>query len=539
MKRLIAFIIACLLFFGCGMKEAHEGKKLADAKVLRIAAGSEIKELEPIIEEYERKFNRRIELSYMGSLDMMNELKTGAMNFDALWPASTIWLNMGDIHKVLKHQKSISITPIIFGIKKSKVAELGWNDKYIYIYIYIYIYFKDIIEAIEDDRFSFAMTSATQSNSGASAYLGFLTAIANDINGDEAGVNWKELQNPALRESITKLLSGVNRSSGSSNWLVDLFINGDYDAMVNYETLIIKTNNELEKLGREPLIAIYPIDGLVFSDAPLAFVSKTDNEKKEETFLEFQDYLLSDEVQDKIEMTGRRSNFNTVRDSNKKYFKSEWGLDPDKIISPIKLPDTDTIEQALSLYQTSFKKSAVTYYLLDYSGSMSGDGVRELKATLGELLIASNAHKNLLNPHPNDENVFIPFSKTVDDIIKKTGDERELEEAYNILNNREAGGSNAMYEALIKGIEKIGSNDYSGKNISIVVMTDGAPTDSSKKNEMIKQYNELNKDIPIFSILFGSANEREMSKLAELSRGKVFDGREDLIKAFKDVKGYN
>ncbi|MDD7761633.1 MAG: VWA domain-containing protein [Firmicutes bacterium] len=531
MKRLIAFIIACLLFFGCGMKEAHEGKKIADAKVLKIAAGSEIKELEPIIEEYERKFNRRIELSYMGSLDMMNELKTGAMNFDALWPASTIWLNMGDIHKVLKHQKSISITPIIFGIKKSKVAELGWNDKDIYI--------KDIIEAIEDDRFSFAMTSATQSNSGANAYLGFLTAIANDINGDEAGVNWKELQNPALRESITKLLSGVNRSSGSSNWLVDLFINGDYDAMVNYETLIIKTNNELEKLGREPLVAIYPIDGLVFSDAPLAFVSKTDNEKKEETFLEFQDYLLSDEVQDKIEMTGRRSNFNTVRDSNKKYFKSEWGLDPDKIISPIKLPDTDTIEQALSLYQTSFKKPAVTYYLLDYSGSMSGDGVRELKAALGELLIASNAHKNLLNSHPNDENVFVPFSKTVDDIIEKTGDERELEEAYNILNDREAGGSTAMYEALIKAIEKIGSNDYSGKNISIVVMTDGAPTDSSKKNEMIKQYNELNKDIPIFSILFGSANEREMSELAELSRGKVFDGRENLIKAFKDVKGYN
>ena len=32
--------------------------------------------------------------------------------------------------------------------------------------------------------------------------------------------------------------------------------------MVNYESVVIETNQELLKEGREPLYAIYPVDGL-------------------------------------------------------------------------------------------------------------------------------------------------------------------------------------------------------------------------------------------------------------------------------------
>ena len=51
---------------------------------------------------------------------------------------------------------------------------------------------------------------------------------------------------------MTELLSGVDRSSGSSDWLKDMFLQGDFDAMVNYECLVIQANQELEAQGREP-----------------------------------------------------------------------------------------------------------------------------------------------------------------------------------------------------------------------------------------------------------------------------------------------
>jgi Ca-activated chloride channel family protein len=46
-------------------------------------------------------------------------------------------------------------------------------------------------------------------------------------------------------------------------------------------------------------------------------------------------------------------------------------------------------------------------------------------------------------------------------------------------------------------------------------------------------------DIPIYSIMFGNADESELLDIANLTNAKVFDGRTDLLKAFKEVRGYN
>ncbi len=47
-------------------------------------------------------------------------------------------------------------------------------------------------------------------------------------------------------------------------------------------------------------------------------------------------------------------------------------------------------------------------------------------------------------------------------------------------------------------------------------------------------------DVPVFSIMFGdSADPTQLEELAGYTHGRVFDGREDLIGAFRSVKGYN
>ena len=39
--------------------------------------------------------------------------------------------------------------------------------------------------------------------------------------------------------------------------------------------------------------------------------------------------------------------------------------------------------------------------------------------------------------------------------------------------------------------------------------------------------------------MFGDAEEEELHEIANLTNGKVFDGKTGLVEAFKEVRGYN
>lgn len=526
------FIVACAQESNEDVKNSSDYDfKAGDAReTLTIVAGSENAELEHIVQGYAEDNDVSIAIDYLGSLDIMRMLQSGQVPYDAVWPASTIWLNMGDSQHLLKHEQSTSITPVVFGIKQSLAEELGFVGQDVYV--------SDIMAAIDSGQLKFAMTSATQSNSGASAYIGFLTALANN---SQEGLTSEDLADSELQEDITSLLAGVNRASGSSNWLVDLFLAGDYDAMVNYETLIIQTNNQLIDQGKEPLHLVYPVDGLSLSDSPLAYVDKGDADK-EEAFLTFQAYLLSPEAQGMIEATGKRSAYGTVDPSNEAIYKAEWGIDLDRVLSPIRWPQADVILEALNLYQSEFKKPGLTFYVLDYSGSMIGDGHRQMTEALEQVLLPENASQHLLLPTANDMTYLIPFASDVYQALEGQGNSDALANLYYQAEDLKASGGTAMYEGVMAALEII-ERDYadtiSDYSPAIVVLTDGMANGSADFNNLDEFYTELGMDIPIFSIMFGDASDTDLAQMANLSRARVFDGRENLIEAFQQVKGYN
>ena len=99
----------------------------------------------------------------------MEKLNSGE-NYDAVWVSNSIWLYMLDDNVKVSNSKYTSINPIVFGIKKSKAKELGFTDKTIKT--------KDIVNAISSGKLKFSMSNPTSTNSGASAYLGFLYTLA-------------------------------------------------------------------------------------------------------------------------------------------------------------------------------------------------------------------------------------------------------------------------------------------------------------------------------------------------------------------------
>ena len=496
--------------------------------VLKIVSGSENQELEPILETYANDNDVTIEMSYMGSLDIMRMLGDEKISVDAVWPASSLWLNAGDENHVIKHTESISITPVVFGIRQSLAEELGFVGRDVSV--------QDLLTAIEDNKLRFCMTSATQSNSGASAYIGFLYAL---LENPEV-ITEEDLQDEALQTQVRELLAGVDRSSGSSDWLKDMFLEGDFDAMVNYECLIIAANEELEARGEETLYTVYPYDGLSLADSPLGYVDGGDDEK-EEAFLALQEYLLSDAVQDQIQQTGRRSSFVGVSEENKSVFRADWGLQPDRVLSPIKMPASDVLFEALDLYQTDFKKPSLNVYCLDYSGSMSGTGNEQLVAAMEQLLIQENARKNYLQASENEVNILIPFDDTILGEYYAEGNGSELENLYDIVAEESTGGGTDMYQAAAHGLEMLVGFELGNYTPAIILLSDGVSggyySEFQETYEHVAEVTGVR--VPVFSIMFGDADPEQLEELADYTNARVFDGRENLTEAFRSVKGYN
>ncbi len=528
---LMTFAAFALTACSFGTEEQEEASGSGDVSVLgsgdqtlRIVSGSENKELEPILEEYADEEDIRIEMSYKGSLDIMRLLEEEDISYDAVWPASSLWLTVGDIDHRIKHAESISITPVVFGIRKSLAEELGFVGREVSV--------RDILSAIEAGKLKFCMTSATQSNSGASAYIGFLYALL----GNPEMITMEDLQSEELKTQVRELLYGVDRSSGSSDWLKDMFLEGDFDAMVNYECLMIQTNEVLEDRGEEPLYVVYPYDGLSLADSPLGYVDQGE-EEKEELFLGLQEYLLSEETQDAIQRTGRRTGYTGISERNREIFREEWGLQPDRVLSPIRMPETEVLFECLNLYQTELRKPSLSVYCLDYSGSMSGRGNRQLVEAMEQLLIQENAAKNFLQASQDEVNILIPFNSEPIDVFMAAGNGSELEGLYERVEEQTPGGGTNMYSAIVEGLDLLYSFDLSDYTPAIILLTDGQSGGSI--DDIEPYYSDLGVSIPIFSIMFGDADESQLEELAEYSNARVFDGRENLTEAFRSVKGYN
>ena len=135
MKKILSVLLSLILLVSCSStpeeknSSSHFQTSQSSGETLKIVAGSENKELEPIIEEYAKANKQNIEIDYLGSLDIMRLLSDPDIAYDAVWPASSIWLNMGDTNHILKYQETTSQSPVVFGIKKSLAEDLVFVGK--------------------------------------------------------------------------------------------------------------------------------------------------------------------------------------------------------------------------------------------------------------------------------------------------------------------------------------------------------------------------------------------------------------------------
>lgn len=493
----------------------------------RLIAGSGFSTFVPILERFESEHGVDIQLTSKGSLDIMYLLGEKEFPYDAIWEGDSMWTSMGDTQKRIQSRESIMRSPIVFGVKKSVAERLGWTTPGKEISV------QDILTAAEKENLRLMMTSATQSNSGASAYFGFLYAFAQP----EGVLTSENLQDPQVQANVKKILGTIDRTSESSGWLRDLFPeqHAFYDGMFNYESHIIELNDKLAKKGLEPLYIVYPTPGLGLADFPLSYVDHDDADKKK-IFDDLQNYLLSESVQKELMAKGRRVDLEGGLDPA--VFKPEWGVDTQRILSSTKLPAQEVIWQALNLYQTKLRKPSFAVYVLDFSASMQGDGQRQLQAAMKTLLDQQEAGKYLLQTAPDDVTVVIPFDGRAREPMQVNGNSpTELDALLTQIRNAPLANSTNFYTPTANALRLIKAQGIGDRFPAIIVMTDGEVNAGSFQEVKQAIADTGLEGVPIYAITFGKARVDQLEPLTNLTHGRIFDGTKDLISAFRAVKG--
>jgi Ca-activated chloride channel family protein len=122
------------------------------------------------------------------------------------------------------------------------------------------------------------------------------------------------------------------------------------------------------------------------------------------------------------------------------------------------------VREALTLYQTAFRKPSLTAFVLDFSGSMSGKGEQQLKEAMFTLLDPAEAEQFLLQPSAEDITFVIPFSSEPRPPWKVEGNEpAALRGLLRQVEGQGAGGGTQIYRATLEGIRQLKPLESSGK----------------------------------------------------------------------------
>lgn len=510
-----AFVVLTLA--GCESSTQPKGPQLT------IIAGSELKDLEPMQADLEKAAGMPLAFTYAGSLEAVERLEAGDQ-FDALWVSHGKYLQQTESLKPrIKAAERTMASPVILGVKQSIATSLGWTDKE--------PTWAEISQAAAGGKLSYAMTSPTASNTGFTALVGTASALA----GTGDAIDLKAIKT----DSLTALFKGQKFVAGSSGWLADAFVarQDSLDGMINYESVILQLNAS-GKL-REPLVPIYPKEGIVTADYPLMLL----DENKREAYQRLVNYLRSPEVQTRISReTLRRPVVPAVAPAPDI---------PERVLIELPFPASRPVMDALiDAYQGQLRRPASTYFVVDISGSMEGDGMNQLQASLAGLAGGdATLTGRFAQFQPREQVYILPFSTQPEQAFEATlppvGDDASaaLEGVRRFAKGLLPDGGTAIFSSVQVAYQRALADRAQSpdRQFGIVVMTDGANNQGLTQSEFLQWYENLpapDRGIPVFCLLFGKAAPAQLEAIAQATGGRVFDGRKDLRAAFKAIRGY-
>jgi Ca-activated chloride channel family protein len=520
---IIILLAVSLISTGCD-SNGQSASSANSANTLTVLAGSELKDIEPLLPQIEKATGIKLQLNYAGTLEAVERLQSGE-GTDLAWVANNHYAMLvpGAKARILASERTM-LTPVVLGLKESKARELGWVNN-------PNVTWKDIASAAEKGKFTFGMTNPTSSNTGFSGLLG----LASALSGKGDAIEEKDVDSKRL----AAFFKAQRLTAGSSGWLSDAYLKeqGKVDGIINYASTLQSMNRNAGLA--EKLVLIYPQDGIITSDYPIMLI----NQAKRAEYDKVVAYLRGVEFQQAMAKETLRRPVNPDAIA-----AGDAGPTLVELSFPAKLAVVDAI---LDGFDNNVRLPTDSTFVLDVSGSMSGNRLDSLKTTMLGLSGADTSISGHFARFRNRELItIVPFNDHVISSVAfdmgngKQMNQETLQQLSQSVKSLHADGGTAIYSATqtayLSAVErrKVDPTRF----YSLVVMTDGENGDGISSDQFIDWYKGLpsqDQGIKVFTVLFGEASPGDLKKLAEITGGRSFDGRKAGLQAiFKEIRGY-
>ncbi|MGH7686246.1 MAG: VWA domain-containing protein [Candidatus Dormibacteria bacterium] len=518
-SRLLLLALTCV----SAVLSACSSSSQEAPNTLHVLAGSELSDVAAMSSDIQAKTGITLKFDYVGTLTGAEEIASGgASGHELAWFSSTNYLSLlpGGRGK-LGVSTRIMQSPVVLGVKHSVAEQLGWSDN-------SNVTWADIASAAASGKFHFGMTNPSASNSGFSALVGVATALSG-ASGALTGQDINATQ-------LTGFFSGLGLTAGSSGFLADQYVRNQsaVDGIINYESVLLSLNSGGQL--RDKLDLVYPKDGIITADYPLVLLDSS----KRDLYDKLVAYLTSADEQRRL-----------MTQTNRRPVTAGVALDsrfPQQLLIELPFPGTvDVIDTLLEQYLDAFTKPSHTVYVLDLSGSMAGGRLSELKQAFN-VLTDPNATgtERFARFRSREEVTIITFSGSVlaqrEFTIQDANQPSQVDPIRNYVNAFRTYDGTAIYDAMAAAYQVADAARAAEPDhfVSVVLMTDGENNEGISSDTFLQRIKSLqHQDIPAFPILFGEGDVQQLTQIATVTGGKLFNSTQaSLATTFEEIRGY-
>ncbi|KAF0249010.1 MAG: uncharacterized protein FD167_1589 [bacterium] len=479
----------------------------------------------------------------MGSGDCISEIVNNTRQTHIVSPASEAFIKIGNTQSQVKSNKNVvsntetlMLSPVVIAMWKPMAEAIGWGKKP--------IGWSDILDLArspqgwaayghpEWGRFQFGHTHPEYSNSG----LISLFATIYAATGKTTDLTLDDVNNP----KTTTYLAGIEQTVvhyGTSTGFFSskMFANGpEYlSAAVLYENNVIDSYDPKYKLSL-PIVAIYPKEGTFWSDHPIGIVERewvsAEHQEAAKAYIKF---LLAQPQQQKTLKYGFHPGDPNVAITAP--LDEAHGVDPKEPKTILQVPSVEVMDSIINLWK-QHKKHSNIILVFDTSGSMKEQN---------RMPSAKEGAKQLINILGDKDYLSIlPFNTSYGWSGKDLLMENNRQMALSTIQGFFPAGGTALYDSISAAYQHMLENPKEGKISAIVVLTDGADTDSryvTLQNlvDNIRFDNEK-KTIRVFTIAYGAEAKSDILKsIADATQAKSYTGTpENIQTVFKEISTF-
>ena len=477
----------------------------------------------------------------MGSGESIDDILSGNTKAHITSPASGAFITLGNAesrartgHDLVGQTENLVLSPVVIAMWKPMAEAIGYGKKP--------IGWADILALARSDRgwaqygypqwgqFKFGHTHPQYSNSGLISVI----AEAYAANRKTANLTREDVQNPRTADFIRGVEHSVVHYGSSTGFFGrKMFAAGPQylSAAVLYESMVIESYGQNLQF---PIVAMYPKEGTFWSDHPIGIVNRdwVTPAHKEAADIYIK-YLLSRPQQERAMSYGFRPGAVDVALASP--IDSAHGVDPKEPKTTLEVPSADVINSVLQLWKQD-KKTADIVLVLDTSGSMNEEE---------KMQNAREGAKQLVSMlDDSDTFSLLPFSTRMNWAFQDLPVKTQRQKAEDTISSLFADGGTELYDSIDAAYKHLLDKGAQSDAIrAVVVLTDGADTESNERLEDLLQHIQQNSEqrpISIFSIAYGRDARRDvLQKISESTQARMYEGTpKNIVEVFRDISTF-